>query len=256
MTPMASKIFRHEKTITPMRTLLADAQFFECSNLYQMAGEMISADLAAGCLSYSDFAQLPAPICVFEWVMGGGRAMALTVPQGSMLEYFFFSEAYPGVCAFTSGFEPGTITNAAPQWDNRVLRDWSRTSSLPMMEFGSVQASGTNALVEKFLCMINQPGLIDRRPRDTDSRVVRESRRTGRQASLVWHECRIRPGHHSGQSSTGLSDNPVMPLHYVRKYFKPSVKKWVDGYWRGDIALGLHLKWYSPRLPVKEGVTA
>lgn len=102
-----------------------------------------------------------------------------------------------------------------------------------------------NGLLEKMLCMINQPGLIDRHAEPTDKRVLREAAKheQTKGAPAMWARCNIRPGQHGEALDVG--DGAERKLHYVRKYFKPSIGKWVDGYWRGNADLGVHLKWYK-----------
>ncbi len=107
--------------------------------------------------------------------------------------------------------------------------------------------------VEKFLCIINQPGLVERRARDTDKRILREARvRDYEPVPPKWHECHIRPGVHGSESESG-GDHREHQLHYVRKHRKPSLgrDRWIDGYWRGNADLGIHFKNYVVHAPRK-----
>lgn len=251
MTPMAARLFR--SGAKPLIEVLARAQFFEVTALVDMAAEMVDADIAAGCTEFSDFARLPAPVSVVEYHLLGHRTMLLCEEAGDEVGYiaFFDDDGYPRP-QLKGGFRRGSSDHLPGEWfdaSDSFGSEGPRTMMASDPRMG-VMTSITSAL-EKLLCVINQPGLVDRDPRPTDKRVSREARKTKLNTPDVWHQCRIRPGEHSRPSAiTGFPGEPVMPLHYVRKYFKPSVQKWIDGYWRGDLALGLHLKWYSPRPPL------
>jgi hypothetical protein len=253
MTPLASRLFR-ETDNPAIRSALASAQFFECSALFEMAREMVTADLDTGCLAYSEFAQLPAPITVIEFPLGDSRLAFICLDEKGAIGYTAFSEWRGNVQYwFECGFRPGTGENQASSWNEDVARWWAASSGLTVEKFAPKQATGMNALLEKLLCMINQPGLVERRQRPIDKRVQRLAAKAPECVSppAIWHECRIRAGQHGGANTNSLPEEAARPLHYVRKHFKPSVNKWIEGYWRGDIALGLHLKWYSPQVPEK-----
>ncbi len=254
MTPMAARLFRTGGEV--VKSALAVSQFLEVTALNHMAAEMVDADIAAGCTVFSEFAQLPAPVTTIEYVMQGTRIMLLCDEHADAVRYVAFYEE-DGVPRpkLMGGFRPGTSDHLPGEWLEPAYAAGPNPPTImsatdPRMV---VMTSITSAL-EKYLCIINQPGLIEHRERTTDKRVLKEAKKIGKRAPVTWHECRIRVGCHSGTATaTSPADEPVMPLHYVRKYFKPSVQKWVDGYWRGDIALGLHLKWYSPRPPQLNG---
>lgn len=252
MTPLAARYFRATDNL-PARKVLAQAQFFECSALYPLAEEMVRDDLAAGSTEYSEFAQLPAPLTVLEFIFGDARLMLMMAQNGSSIEYAAIGPIGDGNeqgIIFSCGFDLGTNRNHIGKWDEQALKIWSAAAGLGRDQFADKQATGTNGIAEKMLCMINQPGLVQRRGREIDRRILREIAKMPGAASLeppVWHECRIRPGSHGDKSSTGSAAE--RQLHYVRKHFKPSVSKWIDGYWRGNADLGIHLKWYSAKPP-------
>ena len=111
-------------------------------------------------------------------------------------------------------------------------------------------------LVEKFLCMINQPGLVDQRARDTDKRVIRLAAQRGVEApESKWHQCHIRPGVHGSSPKGSNPEHRERQLHYVRKHLKPSLgpDRWIEGHWRGNVDLGIHLKSYVGHPPKSGG---
>lgn len=249
MTPMAAQLFRRGDMED--QKLLARCQFFECSRIMDMAQEMGRADVQAGGSDYSLSAQLPAPFSAIEAHTSQGRFLMICEQRETTIAYVFWISGADGgkpQPRFSSGFVLGTQQNTEIQWAS-FRGELERHDVLPPRERDSVL--GFNLLLEKTLCIINQPGLIERLPRDTDKRVVRVAKDLeGRPDVSKFFECRIRPGQHGdpGQSS---ADFMRMPLHYVRKHLRPSSGRWVDGYWRGDADLGIHLKWYSPSPPPK-----
>lgn len=237
MTPMAAQLFRHGEPI--WRTLLPHTQFFECTAIAELALEMAAAE---GEAPFSEFAVLPATSTVLELHHpDAGRVMMLALQEGDIVHTSCFIQDARGAPAlyFRSGFKPGTFETLPTGW----RKSDAGTALGPQQES---LARGLNAVVEKLLCILNQPGLIEHKMRPTDKRVLRELDRTAAKDRSHWHECRIRAGAHRHTDESSEAAEPVMPLHYVRKYLRRSAKRWVDGYWRGDIALGTHLKWYSP----------
>lgn len=256
MTPLAARYFRTGADENA-RIILAGAQFFECSAIYEMSKEMVAADLEAGAVEYSEMAHLPAPLSVVEFVFGFGRVMLLAEQKDDLIKYMMFGALISDEINFVMecGFRLGTGENLNASWDERVLQRWSGLSGMEPKLFADQQATGVNGILEKMMCIINQPGLVEQRLRETDRRVLRlatKSERT-RSAADHWHECRIRPGKH-GVVDEGSQNGPERQLHYVRKHFKPSLSRWIDGYWRGNADLGIHLKWYSPQPLFKGGV--
>jgi hypothetical protein len=162
-----------------------------------------------------------------------------------------------------------TVNSIAEQDDGRIAVAW-QAAFVPGSDeitFGEEtlpsddKLIGIHAglvLVEKFLCIINQPGLIDQRARDTDKRVMRLATERGIEAPpSKWHQCHIRPGVH-GTSVTGTTpEHREHQLHYVRKHLKPSLgpDRWIDGYWRGNADPGIHLKSYIGHPPKDVGNT-
>lgn len=249
MTPLAARLFRSTRD-KDLRKVLAGAQFFECSRLYSLAKEMVTEDIKAGCDIFSEMAQLPAQKSAIEFMMGPTRVLLLAEQNDTILRFMTFlpDRKQGAVFAMISGFEIGTRKILNTKWMSNVLTDWASSIEMDPGDFAEQQSKGLNSLLEKMLCMMNQQGLIERDERSADRRTLREATRDGiPEVTPIWAECRIRPGRH-GQ---GASDEnaATMKLHYVRKYFKPSLQKWIEGYWRGDADLGVHLKWYSISAP-------
>lgn len=245
MTPTAAILFRTTDS-EKIRSALAAAQFFECSALTSMAYEMVLGDVENGCGSFSDMAQLPAPMSVFEFMQHGVRLMIIAQQDGDAIIWDeFYKDGNEAVWFTESGFRLGTDFNFASNWDQEYVQHAAAVTGRAPQEFMQTNTRATNGLLEKILCIINQPGLVDRRDRQTDKRVLRHAASVGIKSTVspFWHECSIRPGQH-GKPSEG-SDGAPRQLHYVRKHWKPSVQKWIDGYWRGNADLGVYLKWYQ-----------
>lgn len=208
-----------------------------------MALDMLSGDIQAGALEYATSAQLPATSTAIEFLFGGGRVLLIASQNNDLIEWMAFGEMTGAPRhVFSCGFRMGSGENLACTWDEEILSYWSNKEGADKMAFASQQATGMNGILEKMLCIINQPGLTERRERATDKRVLRAAKGLPT-IPASWHECIIRPGIH-GAGESGESSRQHQ-LHYVRKHFKPSINRWVDGYWRGNADLGIHLKWYS-----------
>ena len=243
MTPFAAQLFR-AGTESEQR-MLASCQFFECSAISAMAQEMGRADVELGGSEYSLGAQLPAPFTAIEVLAAGGRALWVCEQQENEIRWWLWVPAPDGKPRHrgSSGFILGTIQNTEIHWA-RFEGD------PPQSHLTSQQAEvarSFNLLIEKFLLIINQPGLVDRVERPSDKRIQRIAKTLpGKPDVSKFFECRIRPGQHGeAAGESGVE----MPLHYVRKHLRPSSGKWIDGYWRGNADLGIHLKWYSPAPP-------
>lgn len=251
MTPMAAKLFRFGDLEQQRR--LAGCQFFDCTALMAMAREMVTADLAAGCVEYSEMAQLPAPATGIEFQMGRGRVLMLAHQDANVITWEGYSDLMGAIkLTFECGFFLGSGENLPAQWDEESLDYWRRDSGMDRMAFASMQATGFNGLLEKLLCIINQPGLVDRRARDTNKRVMRIVASDGvDRPAPKWHECRIQPGVH-GEARSAEPSGREHQLHYVRKHMKPSLGRWIEGYWRGNADLGLYLKHYTVAAPGRD----
>src|SRR5690606_27023504 len=130
---------------------------------------------------------------------------------------------------FEAGFRLGTSDNFGSEWNKESgFRPIPPPVGKTTEQFRVEQIQSTNSLIEKMLCMINQPGLVDHRSKKTDKRVVRTASERRIEAPAKWHECRIRPGVH-GNSPSSTEETREHQLHYVRKHFKPSLDRWVDG---------------------------
>jgi hypothetical protein len=243
MTPLAAKLFRGGDE--EMQRDLARYQFFECSSLFTMAREMIVADVESGGATYSGMAQLPAPDTAIEFMWGEKRMLALCEQTDDVITYRLHTAwGSDGELLYQGGFRLGTSDNFGSEWNSESGFRLAAPAGKTVEQIHTEQVLGTNSLLEKMLCMINQPDLVERRAQETDKRVTRTALARRHEGPAKWHECRIRPGiHGSGASSDG--DVRQHQLHYVRKHFKPSLDRWVDGYWRGNADLGIHLKWYS-----------
>lgn len=236
MTPLAAKLFRMGDE--EVQRALAPSQFFECTALVPMAIEMRIAD---GFKSpYSDMAQLPAPFTVIEAIMHGRRTMFTCREQ---------EDGYIGTVCIIERDDDQIIQS----WDGAFkpgTRSYRITGTDLSKKLEEAIVIGL-FLVEKMLCIINQPGLVETRGRDTDKRVLRKAKVAALAAAPRWHQCRIRPGQHGDKSDGSPGTAREHQLHYVRKHFKPSLERWIDGYWRGNADLGLYLKHYAVDVPAR-----
>jgi len=238
MTPLAAKLFRTGDEDTQRR--LAAAQFFDCTALTPLALEMRTADDAES--GFSSNAQLPAPKTVIEIMLRGKRmAFFCQKPpeQAHVAVHAISDEGDRGIhIVWRATFTPGS---------NEISVDEAYTASKDRENAAVVGL----IFIEKFLCIINQPGLVERRPRDTDKRILREAKvRDYQSPTPTWHECHIRPGIHGSLNESG-DGHREHQLHYVRKHRKPSLgpDRWIDGYWRGNADLGIHFKRYTVHAP-------
>lgn len=246
MTPLAAQIFRRGDQL--IQEMLARCQFFECTRILDLSQEMAKADVEAGSSEYSLMAQLPAPYTGVEYLAHGLRVLLVCEQHDEEIRFVvWFSDLGrgPGM-RFLSGMTLGTQQNTEVVWSTQPWE--ARQERVTDQQI--MVARSFSLTLEKLLLIINQPGLVDHAERPTDKRVQRVANAMRDKPDVSrFFECRIRPGRHGEPSSeSGIE----MPLHYVRKHFKPSAGKWVDGYWRGNADLGLHLKWYSPAVPRKD----
>lgn len=233
MTPLAAKMFRLGHV--PTQRQLAASQFFECTALISMAIEMRRSDPPES--GFSENARLPAPRTLLEAFIKDRRvAFALQErEEDGQVSVNSLVERDDGLIeiAWQAAFVPGT--------HRFTLNDASK----PTGEKQDAILIGL-FLVEKLLCIINQPGLLDLRARDTDKRVMRQAAAQRIEPPKPqWHECYIRPGIH-GPTAGSRDEQSERQLHYVRKHLKPSLgpDRWIDGYWRGNADLGIYLKHY------------
>lgn len=244
MTPLAAKMFR-QGSEGNQRTL-AGCQFFECTALTPLALEMEWADSVSK--GFSANALLPAPKTFIEALIKGQRVGFLCQESETDDRIFVICLAEQGGridMVWRGGYLPGSedVTFAGGVMPEPRERDSIVAGLL---------------LVEKFLTVINQPGLVGQRDHNTDRRVLRLASSTGLEAPpLRWHECHIRPGLHGTEAVGAKSEHRERQLHYVRKHLKPSLgpDRWIDGYWRGNADLGLHLKHYVAH-PGRNAVSA
>ncbi len=239
MTPLAAQIFRAGDEISQRQ--LAGSQFFECTAIADLASEMRLAD--GWSTPYSIMAQLPAKSTILESMLFGKRFMFACTEDADGDIGVHCVAGYAGAAEHCWGayFRPGTAKyQIVSEVDIHTPAVAKEKNSILIGLF----------FVEKLLCIINQPGLIEKRERDTDKRVMRQA--SGLLVPPKWHECRIRPGYHAGPIEMVRGEGRGHQLHYVRKYFKPSIQKWVEGYWRGDADLGIYLKHYNVQAPAAQ----
>jgi hypothetical protein len=235
VTPLAAKLFRSAGE--DVQRQLAASQFFECTALTSMTFEMRRSDPPES--GFSENARLPARRTFLEAMIQGKRvafACQEHDDQSGRISVNSMAEQSNGniSVAWQAAFQPGT--------DDFIFAKGETPERQDSIFVGLV-------LVEKYLCIINQPGLVERRERDTDKRVLKEAVKANIEAPAAkWHECRIRPGVHGVSSDRG-AEHRERQLHYVRKHLKPSLgpDRWIDGYWRGNADLGIHLKWYQTK---------
>lgn len=243
MTPAAAQLFRNGTD--DLRRQLAQCQFFECTALMPLAMEMGQAEQDLSAI-YSEMAHLPSPFTVLEVMGPKGRHVLICHQDGADITIGIFIPTAKGpVYRAKTGFTIGTNRTAATEWQVYPGEDAPEGGRID--DERDRAASWFANVVEKLLCIINQPGLVGSSSRPTDKRILREAAKSSALQSVptIWHEYRIRPGHHGEASKTG--DGAPRQLHYVRKHWKPSVSKWIDGYWRGNADLGVHLKWYETK---------
>lgn len=233
MTPLAARLFRQGNGGD--QRVLAGCQFFECTALTSMALEMQRDDIEAR--AFSANARLPASWTFIEAMIRGQR-IGFICQEGDLGDRVIVTciADQGGVIsgAWSGAFFPGS--EEFLRFGGENLTDKKRDSIFVGL-----------MLVEKYLCIINQPGLVGQRDHNTDKRVLRLASSTGLEAPpLRWHECHIRPGLHGTEAVGAKSEHRERQLHYVRKHLKPSLgpDRWIDGYWRGNADLGLHLKHY------------
>jgi hypothetical protein len=232
VTPIAARLFRGDEQ---NQSELGKYQFFECSALPLMAMKMVLDDPPES--GFSPNARLPAPFTFLEFMIGGDRhAFACEEAPGNGLVTVKNVREYEGrmVIGWQAGFTPGSSTVK-----------YQDEESMSPTKSGALHAG--LLLVEKLLCLINQTGLIERRPRDTDKRVIRLAAKRGVAApDSRWHQCHLRPGVHGLTGSTDGAAHARRPLHYVRKHLKPSLgaDRWIEGFWRGNADLGVYHKTY------------
>lgn len=233
MTPLAARLFRTSDEATQRQ--LAASQFFECTALTPLALEMRKADSTDG--GFSANARLPAPKTLIEAMIRGKRIAFFCQEFGD--------EEHISVHAIAEGDDG----NPHVDWD-ATFRPGTDEFTYGNEASPSERRQGATfiglVLIEKFLCIINQPGLVDLHDKQTDKRVMREAKAHGMDLPPArWHQCHIRPGVHGAGGDVG-GNHREHQLHYVRKHKKPSLgpDRWIDGYWRGNADLGIHQKSY------------
>lgn len=259
MTPLAARLYRTVdaglvNVLPGIKDVLVQHQFFECSAVYPLAAEMLNQDVAAGADVYSENAHLPAPLTALEYLYtetaSPYRILVLCQQIDLEIRWWQFLSTVQGPALFASGgFVLGqkeTLESALFKHPGRAAADYD------YIQDNFVQWANTvNGLIEKTALIINQPNLIDRVRRPMDKRISRDISRSGAIGPFdYWSECKIRGGVHYKAGSRGDGETE-RPLHYVRKYFKPTSGVWVDGYWRGNADIGIHLKVYSPQVPAE-----
>lgn len=133
MTPAAARLFR--TTDDPkLRAALAASQFFETSAIYELAGEMVTADIDAGAMAYSEMAQLPAISTVIEFMMGDGRVMMICRQQDARLQYrAYLQMGKELIFTLGCGFVLGTEENLPAEWNTDMLQHWARAPVMSRM---------------------------------------------------------------------------------------------------------------------------
>jgi len=245
MTPLAARLFKMGDEQTQRE--LAASQFLECSALTSMALEMRRADPPGS--GFGANARLPAPRTFIETAIRERRiafACQERAGDGRVTVNAIAEQNGRIAVAWQAAFQPGS--------DQVTFGE----ETLPSDEkFASIYAG--LLLVEKFLCLINQPGLIDQRIRDTDKRVLRLAAARGVGApEAKWHQCHIRPGVHGAAPAGASATHREHQLHYVRKHLKPSLgpDRWIEGHWRGNADLGIYLKSYVGHPPRHDSVAS
>jgi hypothetical protein len=100
-------------------------------------------------------------------------------------------------------------------------------------------------VVKPMLELLNQPNLLEYSDCTTSTPAfARRHNSFDCDYGLKYKILTIRPGSHGTVKMPAKTDRR-QPLHYVRGHWKPSIKKWIKGYWRGDTKYGVVLKDYK-----------
>lgn len=263
MTPLAARFYRVSAQAD--KDWLCQHQFFECTALADMASHMIMVDSAYMVMHqatelgkewslpfpFNETYFPPAQLAWIEWLGNKDVRLGLSVAtteSGFTIEVVQTTKVGPLQMAnivydrATDKFKLISIHDA--------IKQQSEGHSL-FIQFGVY----TN-LAFHFCHLMNQPRLIDRVKRPTDKRILRDRPAPERIGSLVtWMECKIHPGTHYTPKDHGDGRLAERPLHYVRRFYKPTKGIWIDGYWRGNADIGVVLKTYSPQPPKRITLT-
>jgi len=238
MPPLASRYLRRAVASNDMDAFgdLIAHQFIDATEIWDMANHAACANRSVEGLSgrdsppFSEMAVLPARKV---WIEIQGKAAFACVERDGGFSVRIIKP---------SRISPMIIVKRG-ETDIAVQHgDWREGEAAIAAE-----------LVEAILCIINQPGLTVTDSKPMDRRVERAARITGNGSFALWVRCSIRPGK-QGRNQQDAASAFAMPLHYVRKHFKPKASAkaeraiWIDGYWRGDKDMGVLLKTYVPQL--------
>jgi hypothetical protein len=158
-----------------------------------------------------------------------------------------------GICIATSA--PGTSRRPYFGVFAKAAR-WTRATRLYAgyfecgTEWGTVEdpTRGVEAFTYLNIALhcvriINTPRMVLTRERS--SKLLRAQGISGMFPVASWTQVRMDP---AATITPKLADprGPAMPFHYVRGHKKPSLGgRWIEGYWRGSIELGVHLHTYE-----------
>lgn len=247
MTPLASQIFRDRSL--EIASYLENAVFFECTNLVPMAFHMADTDNLKSVPL--EGARRPAwGNTWIEFVHMGFRVAGWFVKKpGSDLWHVTCladTELGPHIIGMTSvgrhktpsGFFTGTMIVRTVQTRTRDQESHARSWCIGITETCIAHVQ-----------MINQPRLLEYRRHKTDRKILPRIPEEHRDRMVTWRECVIRPGAHGVVTIGGVKTGRHMPLHFVRRHYRPKMGIWIESYWRGDPALGIVHKIYAPLPP-------
>lgn len=230
MTPLAAQIYRRA-TDQETKDLLCQFQWFDCQALVPLALHASESNFSIRATEFPKNLKLPAPLTWLEFVIEGFRTAAV------------LEERKNNECIKLSFY-------SGPDFKPYQEIDWFILNGKGIRSVVADNAELFSMFVEELLQIIMQPNLVTQVKHQGDKRIIREVKtRNGSIGKLLhWSQCKLRGGtirqiHHSDQAG------PEKPLHYVRKYYRPSRDEWIDGHWKGNPDIGIHLKWYTPCIP-------
>lgn len=210
-------------------------QWFECTAIAELAMHAHQSDESPVFPGDLDW---PAPDLWIEFEASAldpslsgrfGICIATSAPEKLQRPYYaVFATAAQRTLAtrlYAGHFEPGT---------DKFTTEETRTGADAFMFLN---------LALHCVRIINTPRMVLTRERS--SKPLRVQGISGMFPVAGWTQVRIDP---AATVTPKLADprGPAMPLHYVRGYRKPSLgDRWIEGYWRGSIELGLRLHTYE-----------
>lgn len=248
MTPLAARYFRDNISKSKViARAMPDTLYFECSQLVSLCLEMRPSEKVSES-GLTEWRVPPHASTWIEFIHKNRRAAGWTViDRGGLFNRILCFLQFGDDVHFIGEMALGLYS---PDNGKRVTELYRGLSEIRVSDHPDPTSQrnirfwchGIAEMSTLMIQMINQPRFLEYTHRDPDKRISRLL-----EPGMVlerWRECRIRPGSH-GISSRGEGENAHMPLHYVRRHYRPRLKIWVEGYWRGDIKYGIVRKTYT-----------